>query len=114
MPKSFQVHWKEQEHLEIFQKNLKMIHWGILQDLKNSISQIENNNPNKSLQGSSNFILDGTLLSDPKIAKGSMKIEHFENFPQRTEYEDIQIDYLNSIGSNKSIEKFNALYEDTF
>ena len=74
----------------------------------------ENNNPNKSLQGSSNFKLDGTLLSDPKIAKGSMKIENFENFPQLPEYEGIQTDYLNSIGANQSIEKFNALYEDTF
>ena len=74
----------------------------------------ENNNPNKSLKNASNFKLDGTLLSDPKLAKGSMKIEKFENFPELPEYEGIQSSYLNSLKENNSTEKFNALYEDTF
>lgn len=52
----------------------------------------ENRNPNAS--EAPQLKLDGTLISDPKLQKGSMKIEKFEGFPELPEYAGIQARYL--------------------
>lgn len=70
----------------------------------------ENTNPNKSLDNSHTFKLDGTMITDPKLKKGSHKIENFEGFPELPEYEGIQKEYLNT--SKYSQKKEDIILED--
>lgn len=72
----------------------------------------ENSNPNKSLDESASYKLDGTMISDPKLRNGSMKIENFEGFPELPEYEGIQTKYLSTMRSKESDKQVTNPYED--